>query len=107
MSKKIAERAIRGAHKIVSRAENELAKAIKEQGEQTRVEFPNTGYFLPISHGILGLKIETLGDLNELLREAQNLLPPMPQDRLWVPYLGHTLDAGMAALFSDEIIVNQ
>lgn len=104
MSKKIAERAIRGAHKIVSRAENELAKAIKEQGEQTRVEFPNTGYFLPISHGILGLKIETLGDLNELLREAQNLLPPMPQDRLWIPYLGHTLDAGMAALFSDEII---
>jgi acetyl-CoA synthase len=104
MSKKIAKRAIRGAHKLVSRADTELSKAIKEKGEKTRVEFPNTGYYLPISHGILGLNIETLGDLKELLNEANALLPPIPEDKLWIPYLGHTLDAGMAALFADEII---
>jgi acetyl-CoA synthase len=104
MSKLIATRAIRGAHKLVDRAGEELRRAIEVKGPETRVEFPNTGYYLPISHGILGLKIETLGGLQELLEEARRLLPPLPAAELWTPYLGQTLDAGMATLFADEII---
>jgi len=104
MSRLIATRAIRGAHKLVARAEQELARALDEKGAERKVEFPNTGYFLPISHGMLGLSIEKLGGLRELLQEAKRLLPPLPEERLWVPYLGHTLDAGMATLFADEII---
>ena len=104
MSRLIATRAIRGAHKLVGRAERELQNALAENDPRTRVELPNTGYFLPISHGILGLKIETLEGLGELLEEARRLLPPIPETTLWLPYLGHTLDAGMAALFADEII---
>lgn len=104
MSKIIATKAIRGAHSLVTRAEKELKLAIANHGPETKVEFPNTGYFLPISHGILGLKIETLAGLKELLQQAQNLLPPLPDKEKWLPFLGHTLDAGMAALFADEII---
>lgn len=104
MSRLIATRAIRGAHKLVNRAEEELHRAIQESGPATTVEFPNTGYYLPISHGILGLRIQTLEGLLELLDEAKKLLPPLPSDNLWVPYLGNTLDAGMATLFADEII---
>ena len=104
MSKSIATKAIRGAHKLVARAEKELNQALKEKQSQTRVEFPNTGYYLPISYGILGLKIETLEGLKDLLEEAKKMLPPIPESQLWVPYLGNTLDAGMAALFADEII---
>jgi acetyl-CoA synthase len=104
MSRLIATRAIRGAHKLVARAERELTAALAEKGPETRVEFPNTGYFLPISYGILGLRIETLGGLRELLAEAKKLLPSLPTDNLWLPYLGNTLDAGMATLFADEII---
>ena len=104
MSRIIATRAIRGAHKLVARAERELEAAVAEKGPDTRVEFPNTGYYLPISHGILGLRIETLGGLRDLLAEAKGLLPPVPSDTLWLPYLGNTLDAGMATLFADEII---
>ncbi len=104
MSKIIATKAIRGAHKLVARAEKELTESIQEKGPETKVEFPNTGYYLPVSHGILGLKIETLGGLQELLEEAKRLLPPIPEEELWVPFLGHTLDAGMATLFADEII---
>jgi acetyl-CoA synthase len=104
MSKLIATRAIRGAHKLVERAEKNLTEALEQKGPGTKVEFPNTGYFLPISHGILGMSIDTLGGLKNLLDEAKRLLPPIPTDALWVPYLGHTLDAGMATLFADEII---
>jgi len=104
MSKLIATKAIRGAHKLVSRAEKELQQAIQEKGPDTKVEFPNTGYYLPISFGMLGLQIDTLGGLTDLLEEAKNLLPNIPEGNLWLPYLGHTLDAGMATLFADEII---
>ena len=104
MSKLIATRAIRGAHNLVARAEQELLKALAEKPPHTAVKFPNTAYYLPISHGMLGMKIETLEGLKELLQEATKLLPPIPGDELWLPYLGNTLDAGMAALFADEII---
>jgi acetyl-CoA synthase len=104
MSKLIASRAIRGAHRLVARAERELLQALAEKSPDTEVKFPNTAYYLPISHGIMGMKIETLGGLKELLEEARRLLPPVPSDGLWLPYLGNTLDAGMAALFADEII---
>jgi acetyl-CoA synthase len=104
MSRLIAAKAIRGAHKLLARAERELGEALAEHGPGGRVEFPNTAYFLPISHGILGLRIETLGGLKQLLEEARRLLPPIPDETLWLPYLGHTLDAGMATLFVDEII---
>ncbi len=104
MSKIISTRAIRGAHKLVARAEKELLQALEQKPPHTEVKFPNTAYYLPISHGMLGMKIETLDGLKELLQEATRLLPPIPPDDLWLPYLGHTLDAGMAALFADEII---
>jgi acetyl-CoA synthase len=104
MSKIIATKAIRGAHALVARAERTLRTALEEQGPKTKVEFPNTAYYLPIAYGILGLKIETLGGLKDLLQEAKKLLPPIPAEKLWRPFLGQTLDAGMAALFADEII---
>jgi acetyl-CoA synthase len=104
MSKIIATKAIRGAHTLVGRAEKELLQAVEEKGPDTRVEFPNTAYYLPISHGMLGMRIETLDGLKELLAQAKKLLPPVPDDELWLPYLGNALDAGMAALFADEII---
>jgi acetyl-CoA synthase len=104
MSKLIVTKAIRGARQLVARAEKELAQALEEKSADTRVGFPNTAYYLPISYGILGLRIDTLGGLSRLLEEAKRLLPPLPEERLWVPYLGHALDAGMASLFADEII---
>ena len=104
MSKLIATRAIGGAHKLVTRDEKELSQALQDGGPETRVEFPNTAYYLPLSHGMLGKNIDTLAGLQDLLEEAKKLLPPLPEDELWVPYLGHTLDSGMATLFADEII---
>ncbi|MGA1843051.1 MAG: acetyl-CoA decarbonylase/synthase complex subunit alpha/beta [bacterium] len=104
MSKIIASAAIRGAHTIAERAEKALAGAIKEFGKDKKVEFPNTGYYLPVIYGILGIKVEKLGDMEQVMERIKGLLPPVPSKSLWLPYLGHTLDAGMATLFSDEII---
>jgi acetyl-CoA synthase len=104
MSKIIASAAIRGAHKIAKQAEDILTKAISEKGEDCKVEFPNTGYYMPIIYSMTGMAVEKLADFNEVMQEVKDLLPPEVDDDLWVPYLGQTLDAGMATLFAEEII---
>ncbi len=104
MSKIIASAAIRGAYKIVKQAEDILACAIEQKGKNCRVEFPNTGYYIPIIYSMTGRAVETLANFEEVMKEINDLLPPPVDEDLWVPYLGHTLDAGMATLFAEEII---
>ncbi len=104
MSKLIATRAIRGAHKIVARAEKELGEAIDKHGKDLKVAFPDTNYYLPFAYAMLAIKAKEAGDLLEILDYAKGLLPPIPSEHVWLPYLGPTLDAGMATLFAEEII---
>ncbi len=104
MSRIIAAAAIRGAHQIVGQAEESLKKALQEHGPEKKVEFPNTGYYLPVIYAMTGMEVRTLKDIEPVLTKAKSLLPPVPEDKLWLPYLGHTLDAGMATLFGAEII---
>lgn len=104
MSKIIAKAAIRGAHDMVKRAEEALEKAIKEKGKDEKVEYPNTAYYLPIMYLFLGQKVQKLGDLEESLLEARKLVGEVPTDKLWLPYLGDTLDAGVAMLIAEETI---
>ena len=104
MSKIIATAAIRGAHHMVARAEEALAKAIEQKGKDEPVAYPNTAYYLPIMYLFLGQKVERLGDLSESLQEARGLLPEVPSEELWLPYLGDTLDAGVATLIAEETI---
>ena len=104
MSKIIASAAIRGAHKIAKQAEDILARAIDEKGQDCKVEFPNTGYYIPIIYSMTGIGVEKLGDFDQIMNEIKSLLPPLVDDDLWLPYLGQALDAGMATLFAEEII---
>ena len=104
MSKIIATAAIRGAHQLVAQAEEALRKAIKEKGKDAPVAYPNTAYYLPIILLFLGQKVEKLGDLEESMQEARKLLSDIPSDKLWLPYLGDTLDAGVATLIAEETI---
>ena len=104
MSRYIATRAIRGANALVMEAEVMLGKALREKGGQTAVAFPNTAYYLPLIYGMTGEKVETLGDLRPALNHARELLHPVPSSKHWTPYLGETLDSGMATLIAAEVI---
>lgn len=104
MSKLIAASAIRGAHKIVKDAEAMVQQAIAAKGADCPVGFPDTAYALPVIYSLLGIKVEKLSDMEEVLQECRTLLPPTVQDAVWLPYLGGTLDSGMATLFAFEII---
>ena len=104
MSRKIASAAILGAHKVAGQAEKILEQAIRQKGETTPVEFPNTGYFIPVIYAMTGREVRTLADFRPVLQEIKDLLPaPVTKER-WLPYLGPVLDAGMATLFAEEVI---
>ncbi|MBI3960332.1 MAG: CO dehydrogenase/CO-methylating acetyl-CoA synthase complex subunit beta, partial [Chloroflexi bacterium] len=104
MSRYIATRAIRGAHSVVEEAEQLLERALAEKGATAPAAFPNTAYHLPLILGMTGREVETLGDLRPILEQARGLLHPVPPARRWTPYLGETLDAGMATLLAQESI---
>ncbi len=104
MSRVIATAAIRGAHEYMRQARRMLTESIEAFGLEKRLEFPNTAYYLPLILALTGLEVETLADAQKALTYAESLLPPVPPDSLWLPYLGQTLDAGIATLIVEEII---
>jgi acetyl-CoA synthase len=104
MSRYIAKRAIRGANALVREAELMLNRALKEKGGDQKVAFPNTAYYLPLIYGMTGIPVEKLEDLVPVIEQAKRLLHPIPSDNLWTPYLGETLDCGMATLLAAEAI---
>ncbi len=104
MSKIIASAAIRGAHKIVGQAEETWQKAMDKYGANEPVGFPNTAYYLPVIYGMLGIPVEKLGDMEQVLERCKALLPPPVRETHPLPYLAPALDAGMATFFAEEII---
>ena len=57
MSKIIASAAIRGAHKIVERAEKNIRR-LSTSGAEQEVGFPDTAYYLPVIYAILGIPVK-------------------------------------------------
>ncbi len=109
MSRYIATAAIRGAHSVVKQAEELYNSALVTPGPDAKIEFKDkagggTAYWLPVVYGFTGQKVEKIADLKKPLDYARSLLPPVPSENMWLPYLGETLDAGMATLYAEEVI---
>jgi len=105
MSKIIATCAIRGAREIYRQAEEFLEKAIKEKGESCEVKFPDTAFYFPFAYALLGEEVKKLNDAKKVLLFAKTLLHDQPSEKIWLPYLGDTLDSGVSALLCEEIIM--
>ncbi|MFH1996496.1 MAG: acetyl-CoA decarbonylase/synthase complex subunit alpha/beta [Candidatus Omnitrophota bacterium] len=104
MSKIVAAAAIRGAKRIIAEAEELFHQDISEEGSRAEVRFPDTAFFLPMAHALMGAEVKTVGEIRPVLEHAKSLLPDDPTDKLWLPYLGSALDAGIATLLGEEII---
>ena len=103
MSKLVAFAAIQGAYNIVSKAEGKYKRALETYGGSQKLEFPNTAYFLPIIYSLTGIKVTDVDSARKPLDFARKLLPPHVKKDCPLPYLGPLLDAGMAALFAEEL----
>ncbi len=106
MSKVIAKGAILGSHYYLKQAEALVEKAISEKGADFKFEFPDTAYFLPMMFTMTGYEVRTVGDMKTALEKyVKPLVSNAPEDKLYKPYLGEALDAGMVTLFSQEMIM--
>lgn len=105
MSKIVATSVIRGAKEIVKQAEDSLVKAVQEKGETQKINFPETAFYLPMANALMGIEAKTLKEARVILEHAKSLLSDEPREALWLPYLGAALDAGIATLLSEEIIM--
>jgi acetyl-CoA synthase len=104
VSKIIASAAIRGAHKIVERAEKKYQEALEKWGPEQEVGFPDTAYYLPVIYAILGIPVKKMSDMKPVLDRCRALLPPPVKEKTALPYLAPALDAGMATFFAEEVI---
>jgi acetyl-CoA synthase len=106
MSRLVAFAAIQGAYNIISKAEGAFKRAMDKYGANQPLAFPNTAYYLPVIYSILGMKVEKVADAEPVLARCKALLPPhiKTKSNIHVPYLGHLLDAGMAAILAEEIV---
>ncbi|MBL7081835.1 MAG: CO dehydrogenase/CO-methylating acetyl-CoA synthase complex subunit beta [Candidatus Omnitrophica bacterium] len=105
MSKIVAASVIRGAKRIVQEAEDSLNQAVQEKSESQNIGFPETAFFLPMANTLMGIEAKTLKDARVILEHAKSLLPIVPTENIWLPYLGDALDAGIATLLAEEIIM--
>ncbi|OPZ88291.1 MAG: Carbon monoxide dehydrogenase/acetyl-CoA synthase subunit alpha [bacterium ADurb.Bin429] len=105
MSKIIASAAIRGAHDIIAEAEARWLAARESKGEDTRIEFPETAFYFPMANALMGIEVKTLGGIAPVMTHIKALLPPPPSESLWLPYLGDALDAGIATMLAEEILM--
>jgi hypothetical protein len=65
MSRLVAFAAIQGGYNVVSQVEGEYKKALATFNADTKVGFPNTAYYLPVIYSLLGIKVETLEDIQK------------------------------------------
>ena len=103
MSKLVAFAAIQGAYNIVAKVEGAYNRALETFGGSQALAFPNSAYFLPVIYSLTGIKVMDLDSARKPLEFARKLLPPHVKKDCHLPYLGPLLDAGMAALFAEEI----
>ena len=104
MSKMVAFAVVQGAYNIVSKAEGKYKEALEKYGGAQKLEFPNTAYYLPVIYSLTGIKVTDLDSAKQVMDFSRALLPPHIKNDCNLPYLGPVLDAGMGAIFAEEII---
>jgi acetyl-CoA synthase len=104
MSEIIASAASYGAYKTIAAAEKKWQEAMAKWGAREPVGFPNTAYYLPIIYGMLGMKVEKLGDMEAVLKKCRLILSLPVQETHLLPNVAPALDAGMVTLFAEELI---
>ena len=86
-----------GSHAVAGLTENAVNDAIAKYGEDKKVGFPGTAYFLPTIYAATGVKVTKLGDLPACVGVLKSLISDKED-------LGEALNAGLATAVGAEIL---
>ena len=77
MSKLVAFAAIQGGYNVVSQVEGEYQRALDTFDADTKVQFPNTAYYLPVIIHCWELRLKPLKTLKNPWRSLVSCCRPM------------------------------
>jgi acetyl-CoA synthase len=97
--KELIKIALIGTEKILKVAETLYDQIVIEKGENTKIAFPDTAYYLPLSYAFLGEEITELKDVKPVINASKKVLKEKNNSEL-----EKALDRGMTALLLTEII---
>ena len=103
MLETLGKLAISGSYKVVNSLNNLLDDLIKRKGEDFKVSFPQTGYYLPLIYALLGKEITNLREAKDVLGDIKSFLREVPQNS-WDSLLKDATDSGVASALSAELI---
>ena len=86
-----------GSNAVAGLTEGAVKDAIAKYGEDRKVAFPDTAYFLPTIYAATGVKVSKLGDLTACVGVQKSLITNEED-------LGAALNAGLATAVGAEII---
>jgi len=105
LDKLYVELGAKGAEKILSLTEQSLDSAIAKKGENERIGFGETNYYLPLIYALLNIEVRTLKDCLEAFKQAQGLALNKPAGTgLIINSFGGILNKGLATLIGEEIL---
>ncbi len=86
-----------GSNAVAGLTEGAVKDAIAKYGEDKKVAFPDTAYFLPTIYAATGVKVARLGDLTACVGVQKSLITNEED-------LGQALNAGLATAVGAEIL---
>ena len=96
---------VSGKKKLLGEADGLLNEVIKDKGPDAKIAFPETAFYLPLSHALLGFETRTLKDAEKIVSTAKTLvIKDVPEEDVWDNFLKDSLNAGVAAILAEELI---
>ena len=95
----------KGTQAILGLSRQSLEQAIKKDGKDALIGFPETNYHLPLRHALLNIEARTLNDCMEAFRQAEALSKGIPtKSGLSIDSMGGIFNEGISTLICEEIL---
>jgi acetyl-CoA synthase len=96
---------IKGACGVLNLTRQSLNYAISQNGQNAKIEFPQTNYYLPLINALLNIQVKNLQDCLAAFTQAEVLADQQATSSgLLINGLGGLLNKGVATLICEEIL---
>ncbi|MBU4252878.1 MAG: CO dehydrogenase/CO-methylating acetyl-CoA synthase complex subunit beta [Candidatus Omnitrophica bacterium] len=101
----LAELGTKGTLAVLNLTRQSLDRAISQKGQNVKIEFPETNYYLPLINALLNIQVKNLQDCLAAFNQAEALANQQAASSgLFINSLGGLLNQGMATLICEEIL---
>jgi Carbon monoxide dehydrogenase subunit alpha N-terminal domain len=105
MDKLLIDLGTKGASSVLRLTRQSLDSAIAKKGESTKIEFPETNYYLPLINALLNIEVKTLKDCSAAFHQAEGLVNnEATASGLMINSSAGILNKGVATLICEEIL---